>query len=310
MTGSTSSTVTSAEEIIARFACQQHGIVTRKQLLRAGISRRQLEWRVKAKRLRPLYRGVYVAGPLIAPLARDMAAVLACGEGAVLSHVSAARLWALLPRQVSNRPVDVTIPGRDRGRRPGIRAHRVARLDAQDVAAVDGIALTAPPRTIIDIGSVVGARALEQAVARAERERLLRMSELKALLDRQPGRPGARAVRALLDGHARPALTRSEAEERLLELIRKHHLPAPEVNVLVGGHEVDFLWRSERILVEVDGFAFHSSRASFESDRRRDGELAALGFHVIRVTWRQVVEEPGPTMVRIAQALALAGARR
>jgi very-short-patch-repair endonuclease len=133
--------------------------------------------------------------------------------------------------------------------------------------------------------------------------------ELSTLISRRPGRPGTPALRALLQYHGSPALTHSEAEERFLALIRKGRLPAPEANVVFGGHELDFLWRSKGVAVEVDGFAFHSSRSQFERDRRRDAQLLVGGIQVIRFTWRQIEAEPYAVLACLAQALARAGLR-
>jgi very-short-patch-repair endonuclease len=135
------------------------------------------------------------------------------------------------------------------------------------------------------------------------------LDEREAMLARHAGRPGAPALRAVLES-GQPRLTRSEAEDRFLQLVQKGDLPLPEANVMVQGYEVDFLWRSAGLAVEVDGFGFHASRRSFENDRRRDAELAANGIHVIRVTWRHVVEEPHATLVRVAQALTRSRADR
>jgi very-short-patch-repair endonuclease len=148
---------------------------------------------------------------------------------------------------------------------------------------------------------------LERAVAEAERRRLASRSRLAALLARHTRRPGTRALRALVEAQERPAFTRSEAEQRLLRLVRKARLPAPDVNASLHGFEVDFLWRDAALVLEVDGYAFHSGRAAFEQDRRRDAELAARGLTVIRVTWRQLADEPEAVVVRIGQALARLG---
>jgi very-short-patch-repair endonuclease len=299
----------STEDIIHGMALQQHGVVTRTQLLAAGVSRRSVDGRLRANRLRPLHRGVYLVGPLLPGRGREMAAALACGAGAVVSHRSAAVLWELLPPVGDSCPVDVTVQGRDGGRRKGIRPHKVPDLKPEDVAAVHGIPVTTPVRTIVDLASAVSARELEQALAQAERRQLVTLEELRVLVDRRPGRTGTPALRALLQHHGSPAPTRSEAEERYLALIRRAKLPTPEANVVLGGHELDFLWRSEGIAVEVDGFAFHSSRSQFERDRRRDAELLAGGIQVIRVTWRQIEAEPYAVLACLAQALARAGLR-
>ncbi|MBW3534508.1 MAG: type IV toxin-antitoxin system AbiEi family antitoxin domain-containing protein [Gemmatimonadetes bacterium] len=288
---------------IAVLAARQQGVVTRAQLLEAGLRPGAVDRRLKAGQLRRLHRGVYLVGPLMPVRAREMAAVLASGPGAVLSHASAAALWELLPARGDTVRVDVTVPAGDRGRRPGITVHRVVALEADERAEVSGIPITTPARTVVDLAGVLGTREVERAVARGERTGLLNLEALPSLLSRYRGRPGMPALRALLGDERTPALTRSEAEEKFLALIRRARLPAPEANVVVEGHEVDFLWRSEGIAVEVDGFRFHASRSMFERDRRRDARLAARGINVIRLTWRQIIEEGIATAVQVGQSL-------
>jgi very-short-patch-repair endonuclease len=157
---------------------------------------------------------------------------------------------------------------------------------------------------MLDLAAYLPIRELEQAVAKAERTYAGTRRRLAALLARYPGRAGTPKLRELLGDSRRPALARSEAEERFLELVRRAGLPEPESNVPLHGYELDFLWRDERLVVEIDGFAFHTGRAAFEADRRRDADLAARGIHVVRVTWLQVTQEPEATLVRLAQALA------
>lgn len=199
--------------------------------------------------------------------------------------------------------MDITVPGRDPGPKPGIRIHRVRALDPADIGKVDGIPTTSVPRTLLDLAADGATRDLEQAVAEASARRLLRHQDLLSLLARHRGHKGMRTLRALLDADAGPALTRSEAEERLLTLVRAAGLPPPETNVRVGPFEVDFLWRESRLIVEVDGFAFHSSREAFERDRARDAELLGRGFRVLRLTWRQIVTRREATAARISRAL-------
>jgi very-short-patch-repair endonuclease len=186
-----------------------------------------------------------------------------------------------------------------------LRIWRVRRLVAADTAHVDGVPVTAPARTLFDIAHLMSAREVERALAQADREELVQQEALRALLRRHPRYPGTPVLRALLEsGGAAPALTRSEAEERLLVLVRRAQLRAPETNVRIDGVEVDFYWRAERLVVEVDGYAYHSSARAFERDRRRDARLTARGLRIMRVTWRQIVEEPEATLARLAQALA------
>jgi len=301
------------------FAAGQHGVVTRAQLLAAGLTARVVERHVRSARLRPLHRGVYLLGHLWGALepeyARVMAAVLACGKGAVASHRSAAWLWRLLKRIRGSapggmlapggitEPEEVTVPARSRVRRPGIRVHRSKDLAKGDVTVLNGIPVTTPARTIRDLSAVVGVRELSRAIARAEREGLLDAGELPPLVARHGRRPGAPLLRGIVHGPEGPLLTRSQAEERFLALIRSARLPLPQTNVVVGRHEVDFLWRAGKLIVEVDGFAFHSSRRSFENDRRRDADLIMAGYRVIRATWRQLVHESNATLAQVAQAL-------
>jgi len=290
------------EGIILRIAARQHGVVSREQLVSAGVSADAVDRRLKRGRLGRLHRGVYVVEPLRPPRMREMAAALACGEAAAVSHWSAAVLWDVT-RSSRSGLVDVTISHGDRRRMSGIRVHRVRRLSPEELTKLDGIPITTVGRTIIDLAGVADQRALEQALARACRLGLSDVAQIRSLLCDQGTRPGMRKLRAVLDGAEQPAFTRSEAEERFLALLRKTHLPAPGANVNVGGYEVDFLWRAERLVVEIDGLAYHGTSWSFESDRRRDAELTAAGFRVMRVTWRQLVDEPQGLLVRLAQAL-------
>jgi very-short-patch-repair endonuclease len=292
------------ESAIAQLAARQRGVVTRGQLLDAGLTAHAIDHRLRSARLHALHRGVYLVGHAAAvPGARELAAALACGPDAMVSHRSAAWLWRLLSEHMGD--PEVTVP-RD-CRRTGIRVHLVAALARRDVRKLGGIPITSPARTIVDLAAVVSVRDLERALAEAEARRLTRRSELVSLLARLPRRPGVAALRGLLEADAEPTLTRSEAEERLLALIRAAELPAPDVNVRIGGYEVDFLWRDQKLVVEVDGFRFHSSRTAFERDRRRDAQLEAQGYRVIRVTWHQIVSEPHATLVLVAQALAQSG---
>jgi very-short-patch-repair endonuclease len=297
------------DERIAAAAARQHGVVSCRQLLDVGLTPAAVGRRLRSGRMRALHRGVYLAIPFPLPRTREMAAVLAGAPGAVLSHVSAAALWGLRACSEASSPVDVTATG-NRGRRPGIRLHRADRLADEDRAMQDGIPVTTPARTIVDLAAVLGTRELEGVVARAEREGLVGPEELWARLARSRGRPGRRALGAVLARPGGPALTRSEAEEKLLTLIRDARLQAPECNVGMGRYEVDFLWRSAGIAVEVDGFSYHSSRPRFEGDRRKDVELLAAGITVLRLTWRQITQEPLATAVQLGQALARAGNRR
>jgi very-short-patch-repair endonuclease len=306
------------ESRIYRTAAQQLGLVTRRQLLDAGLSSAAIGRRLRRAWLRRLYRGVYLVGPMTVPHAAELAAVLACGPDSLLSHLSAGVEWGFRdppsPATRTSRPgtqsppplVDVTVVGANRGRQRGIRIHRVKRLAADERAFRNGIPITSPARTLIDLAGVVGSAELEAAVARAEREGVVKRAEFSALMRRHRRRPGIPALRAVLEASGGPAFTRSEAETRFLALIRQAGLPDPQTNVKVDRYEIDFLWPSAGLAVEVDGFQYHSSRPRFEGDRRRDSWLLASGIKVIRLSWRQIVKDGIATAVQVGQALVRA----
>jgi very-short-patch-repair endonuclease len=273
-----------ADRIVMDLAATRHGVVTARDLATAGLERRAVARRVAEGHLRRLHRGVFLAGPLPGPRTREMAAVLAVGHDAAISHRSAAALWEILPP--ADDPVDVTVTRGHPRNRPGIRVHRARRLQRSFNA---GVPVTTPLRTIRDLVCAVGSRDLERAIEEAQVRRLVTRREL----DRLHG----------VDAGREPSLTRSEAERRLLALVRAARLPAPRANTRVGRYEVDFLWADQRVVVEVDGFAFHSTRAAFERDRARDQALQVAGYTVLRITWRQLVDEPEAVVAALAAAL-------
>jgi predicted transcriptional regulator of viral defense system len=243
------------EDRIAALAAGQHGVVTRTQLQDLGVSRAALARRLKSGRLRALHAGVYLVGPIETERATDMAAVLAGGPLAALSHTSALRLWRLLPTDAP-RPVDVSVPGSGRSRRPGIVFHRVRVLADHEYATVKGIRVTAPVRTIVDVAGMIGSRETELALATAEREGLIVGAELARLLDRYARRPGIALLRELLHEEAGPRFTRSEAERRCLNMLRAGGLRRPHTNVAVGPVTRAFpILRRQRQLPEASGGA-------------------------------------------------------
>jgi Protein of unknown function (DUF559) len=222
-----------------------------------------------------------------------MAAVLAAGPGAVLSHRSAASLWGL--RQTSRSLIEVTAPRRRRFR-TGIEVRRSV-LPPDEVTVVDGIPVTTAARTLLDLASVLPREQVENAMREAEVRRLWDVVPVTALVARYPGRRGIAAMRAILSERAiGSGVARSELESRFLRFLDREGLPRPAVNakVLAGDRwlEVDCLWRRERLVVELDGRAFHHIYDAFERDRTRDRALNAAGLRVVRVTWRQLDHEP------------------
>ncbi len=275
-------------------------MVTRAQLLALGVSRRQIERWLAIGRLIAVHRGAYLLGHrAVSPWAPEMAAVLACGSAAI-SHRSAGGLWRLVPRPA--RFVELTLLDSRTHGRPGIRIHRQL-LEANDLRKIKGIPVTGPACTLLDLGAILDHDDYECAAAEAWARRLVTRRELAAVRDRRPRSPGAATLRALLELDRDPARTRSKAERRLLRLIRASGLPEPETNVNVGPHEVDVLWRAQRLVVEFDSWTFHSSRSAFERDRRKDAELLASGYRVLRVTWRRLTHEPESVIALLERAL-------
>lgn len=264
---------------VAEIAARQHGVISVAQLYEAGLSKSSILKRRRAGRLHSLHRGVYAVGHLAPNNERRwMAAVLASGSGAVLSHRSAAALWELLPPPAG--PVDVSVPGRSgRRRRQGIRIHRPVSLEPQETSRQSGIPITSPARTLADLQAVAPARELRRAVRQADFLGL-------------PVGPNMER-----DG------TRSELERRFLWLCRRHHLPRPTVNIRLGWMTVDFCWEEQKLVVETDGYRSHGGREAFENDRARDLELRRLGYEVIRLSHRQVFQQPNRVVIALRSAL-------
>jgi predicted transcriptional regulator of viral defense system len=292
--------------LIDGLASQQHGIVAGAQLRRLGLDDRRVRRRVEAGRLHRIHQGVYAVGyrPLSAH-GRRMAAVLACGSGAVLSHRSAAALWGL--RENRRGSYDVTAPNR-RGRIPaGIEAHRDGTLVPADRTVLHGIPCTSVERTLLDLAAVVPVGELRKAISEAEVLRLLDHDAIRRLIKRNRGRRGVARLRMLLDDiHPLTQRTRSEMERRFLQLCERAGLPQPEVNVELDFDGLrlvpDFLWRDAGLIIEADSRRYHDTDSAFLLDRRREQHLLLAGWRVARCTWEQVDREPR-NLARIIRGL-------
>jgi very-short-patch-repair endonuclease len=284
------------ERRLSGLAARQHGVVSRAQLGALGLGPAAIRYREHVGRLHRVQTGVYAVGHArMTPLGRYMAAALTCGTGALVSHQAAATLHGVLDS--ARRLIDVTVPGHGRRPRPGLAVHRCRDLHAADRAEIDGIPVTSPARTLRDLAAVVPARRLERAFEEAERLRILDLGALEAIAERRRSARGARAFERLLGLRHEPSLTRSELERRFLEMCRDSCLPSPIVNAAVEGMEVDFHWPEERLVVELDGFAYHHTRAAFERDRERDMVLQLAGYRVVRLTARRL-EQRGVSDLR------------
>jgi very-short-patch-repair endonuclease len=258
------------DRAIARLSLRPHGVFTDAHLAAAGVSPSAVSRRIRSRRLYRLHLRVYSAIPPqhLKPEGHWLAAVYACGPGAVLSHLAAAALWGLRPPPTI---IDVTVPtANGRKRRNGLRIHRSTSLTPQEATIRRGIPVTTAARTIADLRRMLPRREVAAAIAEAAVKRLP-VGDRSGFLH-EP--------------------TRSELERTFLRLCRRHRLPMPEVNVRVGPYTVDFLWREANVIVETDGFEAHGTRSAFEADRARDADLTVMGYEVIRFTWRQLSDDP------------------
>jgi very-short-patch-repair endonuclease len=294
------------DRAIGRVAEEQHGLVTRAQLLELGVGSDALDHRVKIGRLRRVHRGVYtVAGHRLTRHGRWLAAVLACGNGAVLSHRAAAALWGI---RGGNR-IEVTVP-RGRKARPGMRLHW-ANLPKDEITTHERIPITTVPRTLLDLGAVVQRDQLRSAVRQAEQLGLRDQLWLGDLARRYPRKPGIPTIKAVVEEAQRGlSRVRSELEERFQAFLISRRLPLPKTNVLIEGLEVDCAWPEQRLVVELDGHASHGGTHAFETDRARDRRLEAAGWRVVRITWRQLAETPNEVEADLRRLLAPAPAPR
>ncbi|HEU4657997.1 MAG TPA: type IV toxin-antitoxin system AbiEi family antitoxin domain-containing protein [Capillimicrobium sp.] len=291
-----------ARRLMARLAARQYGLVTWAQLRALGFSAAAIGRLVADGRLIRLHRGVYAVGHAVLRTEGIwLAAVLACGDGAVLSHRSAGALWQL--GHATSPLVDVSA---NRARRPrhGIAVHH-CRLDPADITTRRGIPVTTLPRTLLDLAECLPRAGLSRTIEQAMRLELYDRAALDATMDRAYGRHALRPLRACLDElDPTAARTKSELERLALPAIVAAGLPKPEVNVEVEGYEVDLVWRDARLAVELDSRTWHALPTAFERDRRRDADLQAAGWRVLRFTWRQLVAERAWVVTRIADLLA------
>jgi very-short-patch-repair endonuclease len=291
-----------AEVVLSRLAARQHGVVARWQLLEAGVSAKQIKWRLETNRVHELHRGVYLVGHVVpAQYTYEMAALLALRLEAVVSHRSAAHAWNLLPYPATT-PVWVTIAPQRSADRAKIKTVRAA-LHPRDVRHRHGMALTSPPRTILDLAAHLNAEKLEQVVAEARYRSLASESELLDQLKRHPRKRGNAKLRRILELPGGPRRTRSPAEVALVRLLRQAGIAGFETNTRIRGYEVDFLWRELNLVVEVDGYDGHHSRQAHERDRLKLATLEANGIDVIPLTPRRIRDDPAGVLAHVLAAL-------
>jgi len=284
------------------LAEKQHGVVSIRQLCGPlGYSESAIGRAVAAGRLHRLHRGVYAVGHARLSAYGDcLAAVLACGPDALLSHGSAAWLWGLT--RYGPGPLAVSAPI---SRRPRalVELHRARGLVDEDRALEVGIPVTAVSRTLLDYATTVRFSRLQRGIERAEELRLFDLRKVDEMLARTVGHPGHGTLRRALELYREPVFTRSGLEDRFLELVEQEGLPRPATGFNVVGYELDVFWVEERFAVELDTFGTHGDPGSFENDRLRQEDLMLAGVGMTRVTDRRLAREPRRVMARVAGLL-------
>lgn len=280
---------------MAQLAGRQHGVVSRPQLERLGMKQSAIDRRLRAGRLHLVHAGVFAVGhPIVSRKGRWMAAALAMGEGAVLSHRSAAALWGL---RGYTGPVHVTLPSKSR-HVPRIRRHSSRTLPSDEITIEEGIPVTTVPRTIFDCAGGGDVDLVENLMRQAEHDERYDPLSLPRLLERYPRRRGCRTVkRALKRIEESPGgVTASALEEKFLPFLRAYDLPIPRLNewIELGGkrYKVDCRWPGTREIVELDSWRSHGTRSAFRDDRERDRRLRVAGYGLTRITWAQLEDEP------------------
>jgi len=307
---STESTAT-----IARIANRQHGVIARRQALEAGISSGLLSGRINSGWLVPIFSGVYSPGTALLDFhGRWMAAVLRAGPGGVLSRHSAAALHGFTERRSSAIEVVRTGGGISKAEslpsegvnRFEVAVRRTRRLPDRDVTEVNGIPVTSVARTLLDLAESMSLDRLKTALTDAEKSRLISLSEMEEVISRGRGWTGVKKLgRALREWDALEVETRSKLEIAMLRLCRRNGIPVPIVNTVLGEYMPDFLWREERLIIEVDGYGSHSDRRAFRGDRHRDVDLMLTGYKVARFTHEEVVWEGHETAIRLGRLLEM-----
>lgn len=298
----------SVDLVIASVAARQHAMISLAQLRQAGLSGSAVRSRASAGRLHRIHRGVYsiVPGPWTY-LARCIAATLAYGPGAAISHRSAAHVLGL--GTASSPVIEVTVVGGHVDSRPGVRAHRAAFLATADRASADSIPCTSVARTLLDIAARGPEWLVRRSFEQADKQQLLDASALRAARERAPGHHGLERFDRVLSTYAGPTGTRRELERRFLDLILRVGLPRPEVNVWLpdAAMEVDFLWRDWRFVVETDSREHHHTTFAFQRDRERDRSLHRHRYVPVRYTWADVTGAADRTVKEVADFLAALG---
>jgi very-short-patch-repair endonuclease len=287
------------EEILARLAGRSHGVVTRQELLNAGVTRHEIRQRVDTGALIRVHRAVFRVGHQAPSLeARYMAAVKACGEGSLLCGRAAAHLLGLVKRPPS---LPEVLTGTQRRPR-GVVTHHIRSSDPRDATEWRGVPVTTVPRTLIDLAAVLDAPALARAFHEAVVKHRIKPEAVEAVLARRRNWPGAHTLRRVIWGGEPVSL--SKLESSFIALLRRARLPLPSTNIPVGAYYVDCRWPDQRLTVELDSYRYHGTRYAWEMDIDRERQARARGDEFRRYTWRDVAEHPEPMIADLGTLLS------
>lgn len=285
---------------LAQVGAAQRSLVHLDQLRALGINRGAYNHRLATGSLTRVLPGVLsLVDPVIEPLALETAALLYAGDDAVLSHESAAALWGLTS---SPSFVVITVIGRAGRRQPNLKLHEVSGLDLRDARLHLGFPVTSPARTLIDWACNPN---IDDLLNEARALKLVKDSEIYAAIERCPGRKGTGPLRALLEAERDSGFTRSQAERRLKRIVKEAGIERPIFNTYVEGVQADAYWPRLKVIVEVDGYAYHGHWAAFQRDRARDNRLVGAGYLVLRFTWHQLTHKPLLVVAEIVRALSV-----
>lgn len=291
------------DRAVGRIAARQRTLVRTEQLRACGVGPDAVTYRVKSGRFHLVFQSVYSVGSgVLPPLALELAALIACGEGSFLSHRSAAFVWGL--RKTPPTEVEVSVVGRSCWRREGITVHRIKTVGSGEVRRYEDLWVSSPARAVLEVAAVGTRDELIGVIDAGLALRRFTARELKEVLERNRGRRGAARLADVVADDTAMAISRSRAEKAFLRLIRDARLPMPDTNVRFGRFEADFVWREQRLIVELDSATYHSGPGVFQRDHEKDLVFRGAGFDVLRPTCAHVVYEGPRVLVLVVQALA------
>lgn len=287
---------------MARIAAGQRTLVRTDQLAACGLDKDAVAHRVASGWLHPVFHTVYSVGcGVLPPLALELAALLACGKSSLISHRSAAFVWGLIKEAPAQ--VEVSVVGRECRSRKGINVHRIQAIDERELRRHEGLWISSPARALLEIAASLPRHGLGDAVGEGIGGRLVNRAQIEATLARNRGRRGSARLAEVSGDEDAMTITRSRAEKAFLKLMRESGLPMPQANQRLGRYVPDFMWRQQRLIVEIDSYTFHGGPNGFDSDHDKDLVYREAGFDVLRPTRSHVINEPMRILVLVAQGL-------